>query len=286
MALTEGLDFFVPEIWAGRLLRNLNNTHVYARCVNRDYEGEIRNFGDTVHINNIGRITIDDYTANTDMDPAETLSSDQRSLVIDQAKYFNFQIDAIDQAQTKPKVMDEAMAEAAYGLSDEADTYLAGILAAATTNTIGSTVSPEAPDSDTAYEYLVDLGTLLSESNVPKPSRFVVVPPWFYGLLLKDDRFVKYDKVGEAITNGFVGSAAGFKVYESNNVPNTDGAAYKIIAGTKMAATYAEQINKVEAYKPELRFASAVKGLHLYGAKLVRPEAVAVLTADRPSGVS
>lgn len=279
-------DVFIPEVWSGRILKNLNEAHVYANCVNRDYVGEIKNFGDQVHINNIGRVTLRTYTPNSDLTAAETLTADQRTLIINQANAFNFQIDDIDHVQSKPKVMDEAMREAAYTLAAASDNYLAGILAAGTTNAIGSTVSPESPDEDTAYEYLVDLGVKLDESNIPGDGRFVVVPSWFHALLLKDDRFVKYDKVGSAITRGLVGEAAGLKIYKSNNVPNTEGAAYKIVAGHKMAATYAEQINKVVKYEMERRFNSAVKGLHLFGAKLVRDEAVAVLTADRPTIVS
>ena len=83
-----------------------------------------------------------------------------------------------------------------------------------------------------------------------------------------------------------LGKAAGFTVLQSHNVPNTSGAKYKIIAGHQIAISYAEQINKVEAYRPEKRFADAVKGLHLYGAKLVRPGAIAVLTADKKSAAA
>lgn len=246
---------------------------------------EIKNFGDKVHINSIGRVTLLSYTANADLTAAETLTSFQRDLDINQANAFNFQIDDIDAVQAKPKIMDEAMREAAYTLAEASDDYLATVLAAATTNTIDGT-GANTPTASTAYEYLVDLGTHLAESNVPRNGLWVVVPPFFHGLLQKDDRFVKYDKVDGVITNGLIGSAAGFKIYESNNVPNTGGGQYKIIAGHKMAATYAEQISKVEAYKMERRFNHAVKGLHLYGAKLVRDEAVAVLTADRPAGLS
>jgi len=111
----------------------------------------------------------------------------------------------------------------------------------------------------------------------------VVVPSWYHGLLLKDDRFVTYDKVGSAITNGKIGEAAGFTIYKANTVQTLGGedATYQVVAGHKMAASFAEQITKVEKFRMEKRFADAVKGLHVFGAKLIRSEAVVVLNAER-----
>lgn len=280
------LENFIPEIWSARLLVSLKKSLVYGQegVVNRDYEGEIRQMGDTVRINSIGPVTVGTYTKNTNIGDPETLTDAQTTLTIDQAKYFNFQVDDIDRAQQNPKVMDQAMQEAAYALRDAADQYIAGLYTGvAAGNTIGDDTTPVVPTKDTAYELLVDMAVKLTEAKVPQDGRWVVVPPWFYGLLLKDDRFIDASRSGSdaALRNGEVGKAAGFTVLQSHNVPNTGGAKYKIIAGHPMAISYAEQINKVEAYRPEKRFADAVKGLHLYGAKLVRPEAIAVLTANK-----
>jgi len=279
------LDNFIPQIWAARLLTNLQKSLVYGQAgvVNRDYEGEIRGAGDTVNINNIGPVTIGDYTKNTDITAPEDLTDAQTKLLIDQQKYFNFQVDDIDKAQQKPKVMDAAMVEAAYGLRDVADQYIASFYTGvAAGNTIGDDTTPVVPTKSDAYEYLVDLAVLLDGSNIPEASRWAVVPPWFYGLLLKDDRFVKSGTLtgDQVLRNGQVGEAAGFTIFKSNNVPNTTGTKYKIIAGHPIAISYAEQIVSLEAYRPEKRFADAVKGLHVYGAKLVRPNAISVLTAN------
>lgn len=280
------LDNFIPTIWSARLLVNLHKALVYGQdgVVNRDYEGEIRDVGDTVKINSIGPITIGTYTKNTDISAPETLTGEQTLLQITEAKYFNFQVDDIDAAQQKPKVMDDAMREAAYGLRDAADQYIASLYTGvAAGNTIGDDTTPIVPTASDAYDYLVDLGVLLDEANVPSDGRWVIVPPWFHGLLLKDDRFVKGGTAesDQRLRNGQVGEAAGFAVLKSNNVPNDSGTKYKIIAGHPMAWSYADQILKVEAYRPEKRFADAVKGLHVYGAKLVRPSAIAVLTANK-----
>lgn len=282
------LDNFIPQIWSARLLLRLTKALIYAQdgVVNRDYEGEIRDAGDTVRINSIGPVSVGNYVKNTNIDDPETLTDAQQTLLIDQSKYFNFQVDDIDRAQQKPKVMDAAMGEAAYGLRDVADQYVAG-LHPQIANKIGTDASPKT-DLGTAgnpYKYLVDLRTLLNENNVPVDGRWVIVPAWFTGLLLLDQKFVQTGspQAESRLQNGIVGRAAGFTVLESNNVPEDSGAKYKIVAGHPIAWSYAEQIAKVEAYRPEKRFADAVKGLHLYGGKVVRPTALAVLTANRPS---
>lgn len=283
------LDNFIPQIWAARLLQNLNEAHVFATLANRDYEGDIRQAGDTVKINAIGRVSIGTYTKNTNIAAAETLTDAQTTLVIDKADYFNFQIDDIDKAQQKPKVMDEAMREAAYGLSRAVDTALAGIHASTPANNKVGADGTNAKlglvltAGSALYDYLVDLKVKLDENNCPDDGRrWVVVPAWAHGALLRDSRFINATDLGNQIRmNGLVGKAAGFNVYMSNNV--TDDAqtvkTYRIIAGHPMAVSYAEQISGVEAYRPELRFASAVKGLHLWGFKVVRPQLIATLYA-------
>src|SRR5574344_2712628 len=115
------IDNFIPKIWSARMLQYLDKAHVYANAVNRDYEGEIKAYGDTVKINSVGAITIGDYTKNTDIADAETLTDAQVELKIDQAKYFNFCVDDIDKAQQNPKVMDTAVNRASYGLADVSD---------------------------------------------------------------------------------------------------------------------------------------------------------------------
>jgi len=276
MAITN----FIPQIWSARLLENLRKNLVYTNIVNRDYEGDVK-YGNTVKINSIGPVTVFDYTKNTDLPAPETLSDAQRTLVIDQAKAFNFLIDDVDAAQANVKLMDAAMQEAAYALADAADQYIASQYVYAT-SAIGDDTTPVVPTATTAYELLVDASIKLDENNIPRTGRVAIVPPWFYGLLLKDDRFVKYTASADRVLRtGEVGEAAGFTIYISNNVPNTTGTKYKILCGHPMAITYADQIEKVEAYRPEKRFADAVKGLHVYGAKVIRPEALVVITANK-----
>lgn len=272
---------FIPEVWSARLLEHLDNVHVYAALMNRDYEGDIRAFGDTVHINQIGDITINDYTGDDISDPEE-LDSTQMDLVIDKAKYFNFQIKDIDNAQSNPKVVDAAMQRASYGINDVVDRYLASLLLAGAD--AGHVTNAANLTSENAYDALVDLGVVLTESNVPMLGRWVVVPPWFHGLLLKDPRFVGngtgYNQA--ILQGGWVGDAAGFRIHLSNNVPVTNGT-YSVIAGTNAAGSYAEQLVELEAYRLEKNFSDAVKGLHVYGAKVTQPSALAVLKCAKPT---
>lgn len=276
---------FIPTIWSARLLEHLDKRHVYLNLLNRDYEGEIRNFGDTVKINQLGEVTVKDYTPGKDIDVPEDLTGTQQTLTIDQAKYFNFAVDDVDNAQTNPKLMDKAMERAAYAMNDIVDAFAANLLAVNVhaDNMIGSDSAPIVPTVQNAYDYLVDLATKLTEANVPMAGRWVVIPAFYHGLLLKDPRFVgngtDYNKA--ILEGGEVGAGAGFTIYVSNNVPNTSGAKYKVIAGTEEAGSFAEQILKTEAYRPEKRFSDAVKGLHVYGAKVLQSKCIAVLTANK-----
>lgn len=275
---------FVPVVWCAQILENLNKAHVYVNLMNRDYEGEIKNFGDTVKINQLGRITVKEYVKGQDMEDPEAITGEQQTLVIDQARYINFEIEDIDNAQTNPKLMAEATAEAAYEMAEDSDEFAANLmyLGASADNAIGSDDEPVVITAENAYEKLVDLGVKLTKRNVRRTGRWVVVPPEYEGFMLKDDRFVKggTDFTKEKLENGLVAKAAGFEIYVSNNVPNTDGAKYKIIAGTKQGASFAEQILKLEAYRPHKRFSDALKGLHVFGAKVVQKDCLAVLTAN------
>ncbi len=276
---------FIPELWSARLLNALDKSHVFANVVNRDYEGDIKKMGDTVHINTIGAVTIGTYTQNTDFSSGpETLATTDQTLTIDQAKYFNFQVDDIDAAQAAGDIMDKAMTRAAYGLADASDKYIAGILAGAADASNLVSASAVALTSSNVYENVVKMRTILDKANVPTAGRWLVIPPEMYALILLDDRFVKTGgEMAEGILRtGLVAQAAGFDIYLSNNCVSasvSEKVTYTITGGVDAAATYAEQIVSTEAYRPEKRFADAVKGLHVYGAKVVDKAQIACLKA-------
>ena len=278
MALT-----FIPEIWSAMMLESLKKELVFGQpsVVNRDYEGEIRNQGDTVRIRSISRPTIATYSKGSTTISPEQLTDTQRSLVVDQAKYFAFEVDDVDQAQGPGGELENGLLEGVYGLRDVADQYIAGLYTGATSANQLGTVS--VTTAALAYTQLRKLKVKLDEANVPQQGRYVVVPAWYHGLLLEDDRFVRVDASGtdQALRNGIVGRALGFDVLMSNNAPFVTGDDYAVIAGHPKAISFAEQINKVEAYRPQDSFGDALKGLYLYGAKLVRPDAIATVVASQ-----
>lgn len=278
------LNQMIPTVWAGGLLTNLHNEYVYGQpgVINTDYEGDVSAYGDRVKIHGIGGVSVFDVTKNADIPAPEVLSDTEALLVIDRQKGFNFLIDDIDKAQQNPKVMNAAMAESAVALKGVADSYIGSLYTgAAAGNLMGTDAAPLAPTVDDAYDMIVDAGVLLDENNIPAAGRWIIVPPFFRGLLKKDKRFTD-NFPDEVIKNGRIGQVGGMTVLVSNNIHKT-GANYHVMAGHPMAITFAQQIVSVEGYRPERRFADAVKGLHVYGAKVIRPTALVVATMVRPS---
>jgi len=292
---------FNSVVWTKGFLYNLNKAHVHADLMNRDYQGELK-VGEAVKISSIGRITVRDYTRNsgaggTAASPTiagiarpEILQGSSLFLTVDQQKYFNFEVDDVDAWQQQPKLMDKAMKEAAYAMANTVDLFCNSTIqtgVAGTTDGTGNrltarTIGTGAGDDD-AYEALVDLGVKLREADVVG-SMWAVVPPWFVGMLQKDVRFTNYGTAENRATllNGKIGKAAGFEISESNNLSGATsgtlavaGGAYTILAGVKEAATYAEQVDSIEAFRPQDGFNDAVKGLHIYGSKVTRPYALA-----------
>ena len=265
------LNNFIPTLWSARLYETLKNAHVFANVVNRDYEGEISSYGDSVKINSIGSISVGDYAKNGTIS-LQQLNSAQTILEINQAKYFNFMVDDIDKAQSNPKVMDGAMQEAGYALADTADSYLAQFQSDAS-NTVTDITIDTNPEN--TYDVLADAALALDEANVPREGRFAVVPPFFVkGMVLAGIM-----ETAGAISaeqekqNGYVSRLLGFDIWTSNNL-EVVGSDTVGIAGTRRAISFAEQVLDMEAYRPENRFADAVKGLHVYGGKVVYPDAL------------
>lgn len=305
---------FIPEIWSAKVLVALEKAHVYASLANRDYEGEIAAMGDTVRITGIGEITVSNYTKDTDIASPQALTDAQTALVINQAKYFNFALDAVDQRQAAAKdILDIAAERAAYDVADLIDQYVAGFYTdAPSTNSVGTSGSPLVPalatqanvgGGTTVYDYLVVLNQLLTQSLIPKQGRWAVIAPWMTTLLTQDIRFTSFNTpdarqtilTGKLDASGgnlgmdaYLGKIASMDVYESNNAPHLGGtiglagSQDVVLAGHSMSLSFAENLVKVEKYSPPYRFADAIKGLHLYGAKTVRPQGLAAAFLQHP----
>ncbi len=278
---------FIPQMWSARLMEYMRANLVYVHLFNRSYEGDIKQIGDTVHINMLSEVAIKPYTKNQDIADPEQLTTVDQTLVIDQGDYFNFYLNDVDKAQAAGELMEKAMQSASYGLADKLDRYLASLITAGTlTGGLGTNAAPlfvakSGGDYD-AYDLLIALKTALDKANVPTQGRKVVVPPEFEGVMLLDQRFAAANgpNAETRLLTGLVGRAAGFDIFTSNNVPNTSGNKFKIIATVDAVSTYADQILQTEAYRREKGFDDGVKGLHVYGAKVLQPAKVAVATVN------
>ena len=248
---------FISTVWSETLLKSLDKEYVAVMNCNRDFEGEIRNQGDCVVINSIGPISVFDYTRDTDMNAPEALAEGANiTLNIDRAKAFCFQIDDVDRVQAKPDLMQGAMREAACALADEADKYVYSLYT-------------EADENNGKLKNRV-------QNNVNSNTSVVLeVSPAIAALILKAKILTGTDNTA-ALTNGYLGTFVGFDVYVSNNIA-ADGNTWHCMARTKRAIAFAEQLKSVEAFRPEKRFADAVKGLHLYGSTVVYPQELVVL---------
>src|ERR687897_573307 len=245
MAITNML----PQIWSARILAKLEKNLVFAqpRVVNRDYEGDIRADGDRVHIHSFNDLTVAAYTKNSTTITYEQLTDTRVTLLID-----------------------AAADRAAYQLAEDADSYVASLYSGASTSAPDNTIETSQFTSTNVYQKFVDLSVLMDQVNLPAGGRFVIVPPWVKGLLLQNSTFVTASKP-DAVLNGQIGQIAGLNILVSNNVKTTGTSPVvsHMMAGHPSALAYAEQIVNLEGLRLEGSFADAVRGLHLYGAKVL-----------------
>ena len=280
------VDNFIPQVWSAYVLRALQSAHVFAAVANRKYEGEIRESGDTVRINQVGDVTISTYTKNSTSISPETLTDAQSILRIDQCKYFAFEVDDVDRAQTKGGILEEGLNRAVYGLRDTADAYLAGLYCdCGLSHPDYTNSSPIDMTSENIEEAFLESAEVMSDADVPETGRFAIIPPWVTTKFQLAGIANLSDNV-DVWKNGLVGRFGGFDLIQSTNVSKNSSSWDKtrIIMGLRNESfTYAEQIVKTEAYRPESAFSDAIKGLHLYGGKIVRPDKTLVLYADKTS---
>lgn len=271
------LDNFIPEIWSARLLRHLDKNLIFKTLVNTDYEGEIKEYGDTVKIGQIGDVDVSDYVPNTDLADPQTLDGSQKLLTIDKAKSFNFQIDDVDKAQTHPKIMDKAMLRAGYAVANDIDQVIAGLWSSAGTTTTVADIGHASGDI-LAYDVVVDAKQKMDELNIPEEGRWMVIPPWFHTELLKDADY-KQSWMNYMAT-GVVPNVVGIAMLRSNNI-KTATLEYKIMAGTREAISFAGQVTEIEAYRMEKRFSDAMKGLYVFGTDVIQPAALICVAATK-----
>jgi len=276
---------FVPEVWSGLLLRRLNDALVYRNVVNMDYQGEITGSGDTVRINEIGPITVNDYTSTSTGDlTVQQLTDAQKVLKIDQEKYFAFWLDNVDEAQIKPKVLGDAMTEAAWSIANDIDEYIAALYTDAAIVSAGSksgaTITGVNITSTNILKYMSVAAQDADEANMPGP-RWMVIPPWLHHKMILA-KIVQDTSNSAVLANASIGNFYGFNLYVSNNVTNGTPAADDacVMFGYNGSITLAVQVAKTDIVEPTKAFKKLVKGLVVYGAKVVRPNQLGVMYLD------
>jgi hypothetical protein len=284
------LDNFIPQLWAANVISTLDKVHVAADLCNRNYEGKIRGMGDRVKINQIGAITVADYTKNSTSLSYQDLTDAAMWLMIEKSKYFAFGVDDVDAAQMNIDIMTEATRKAAYALNDAVDSYILGLYTqAGVTSGLGTTAVPltitakATTGSDiSVIELLATVNQKLDESNCPTQGRWIVLPPWLVQKLIMASVFTISQTDMSAMVNGRVAKALGFDIRMSNNLTKTTTTTInRVLAGAgTLPISYAEQLNKVEAIRREGAFENAIRGLMLYGAKVIYPEALACATVS------
>lgn len=275
----------IPEVWSGMLLSRLNDALVFRSVVNTDYENEIRGYGDTVKISEIGPITMNNYSAtSTGSLTVQSITDAQKLLKIDQAKSFTFWIDDLDAIQAKPNVMAEAMSEAGFAAANVIDEYIAAFWNEAAITVGGTSSTGQDITSTNVLKYLSIAQFKMDEANAPQIGRWMVVPPWFAHKLVLA-KIVHDTSNSGALATGQIGRGIyGFDIYVSNNVVNGTPAGNnaRILVGYRGSISLGVQVTKLETARPSLvgGFKTLVKGLYVYGAKVVRPATLGVLHAD------
>jgi len=293
---------FIPEIWSGKLVEKFYASTVLAAISNTDYEGEIKNQGDKVRIRTKPTITIADYAADQSL-LLQRPSGSVIDLLIDKGKYFNTILDDVMDVQSDLNLLSMWSDDAAeqmkitidtavlLGLKDQAAAKNRGATAGIITNVInlGATTTPLAAvarSPTTGKTEIVDiilrLGQALDEYNVPETGRWVVLPTWAATLIKMSELREAYLS-GDAtsiLRNGRIGMVDRFTLYTSNLIPSGTAAGivageYLVYAGHAHGLTFASQMTKMETLRSEQTFGTVMRGLQVYGYKVVDPTAIA-----------
>ena len=283
---------FIPEIWAGKLIENFYDATVLAAISNTDYEGEIKNHGDTVNIRTTPELTINDYVKGQTL-TVENPDKPKLQLLIDKGKYFAAVEDDVDQVQSDIAMMDSWSKDASERMKIVVDQDVLGNIATdvpaankgltAGEQTLaidlGVTGTANALTTSNVLAEIINHGTALDESNTPEQGRWMVIPARMAGLIKQSDlKDASITGDGSSpLRNGRLGMIDRFTLYVSHNLPlSATGAAgeHTIFSGHKKALTFASQMTNMETLRAESTFGDIIRGLQVYGFKVVKPEAI------------
>lgn len=282
--ITNAYSAFIPEIWSQKLNNMLEKECVMLQCVNRNWEGEIKNQGDKVKIITPAEVSIS--TLGSDSISYSELEPTSMDLVIDQKKFFAFKINDVAQVQANTDIMEAHLKNAKKAIEEVQDAYLLSQHAnVATGNVVGSDASPVSLDKTTIYSQFVKLALCLKNSDAVSAGvrPWVIINPTIESYLLQSTEFIGAHNVAdETLREGAIGRIAGMDVLVSTNLTAVDGKFY-VLAGTNEAITFASQLAKIESLRDKDSFSDLVRGLYLYGAKTVQPKALAKMIVSKPT---
>lgn len=285
---------FIPTIWSGKLIEKFYDYTVLGVIANTDYEGEIKNQGDTVKIRTRPTITIRDYEVDQTL-VVERPSSNIVELVIDKGKYFNTILDDVMEVQSDLNLMSMWADDAAQQLKIKIDTaVLLGILNQCSSQNRGAAAgrisgninlgvagTPLEIDSTDVLPLIVKMGQVLDEQNIPESGRWLVLPPWLAAeIKLSELRDASISGDGTSmLRNGRLGMIDRFTLYGSNLLPSGSAAGgnpglYAIYAGHAHGLTFASQLSKVQTLVSESTFGQILRGLQVYGYKVIDGTAI------------
>ena len=256
---------FIPQIWNAELLFAFRQNALAANFCNRNYEGNATK-GNTVKVNSGGAVTITDYKAAGRVTTAEAINSTSVDLLIDQEKSFDFTVDDIDTAQAAGS-LDGYTSDAGLGLAEDADKFILSMISGSVTHQTATTITT----GDAAWNILRDLRKVMNKNKVPQAQRVVAVNAEFEALLLEAaSKITNVDKSGvaEGLREAVLGRILGFTVVTSENLPVV--AKPQAVAWYQPSVAYVSQINESEALRADNKFADRIRGLHVYGGKVLR----------------
>jgi hypothetical protein len=262
---------FVQTFWSSHIQTELEAQCVFTDFTNRQFEPEVIKGGAHLKIVGVDRPTIGTYVQGTDIN-IETVPDNSQFLDITEQDYFAFEVDDVDEAQSKSGLMEALTKEASIALAQETDKFMAGLVANGTKVTKTTAITTEA----LAKEAVDDAFVKLWKNNVPVTEETeLIITPWFYNLFKNCLQGLETNNM-KLIKDGIVGYYQNAKVKMSNNIYNT-GTYDNMCLRTNKAMAYASQISDTEPFRLEKRFSDALKGLHVYGGKVVRPKEIICL---------
>lgn len=288
-------SYWLPEVFSKKVQIAFRKSAVCEAITNTDYMGEISQFGDTVNIIKEPSVNVQDYTRHATLS-ATDLTDEQLVLQVDQAKYFQFVVDDLEKRFSHVNWQSVASDNAAYKLKDAFDTNVLAAIAASAGNSYGSATDVidcgHSSGETDPLNVLARMARLLDDGNVPEENRWVVAEPAFYEELANTSSklmSVDYNQGDGGLRNGLVasGQLRGFKLYKSNNLPTWTGSGTstglsgkKVLAGHMSAVSTAQALSTTETVRSTTSFEDIVRGLLVWGRKVLRPEGVVQAFVD------